>query len=183
MKLRFVAALAAVLLLAGGAVVWHLRSPGSAGASGPAVPPKVATPPAPGDKSAVTLAVEPDKTQVFQRAFWRRPTAGDRILHAERREWSDAAGVQKWQWFIVVDPSPEFRRWLIEENPFELAALAPGVEEVVVENAPKWFPGLEARAALAQYRNRGGRLIVLLDRKSGRLYATDGGSGFAAPRS
>lgn len=183
MNPRLLAVLAAVLLLAGGAVVWLLRSPGPAGAPGPAVPPKVASAPAKGDKSAVTLAVEPDKTQVFQRAFWRRPGSGDRILHAERKEWSDATGVQKWQWFIVVDPSPEFRRWLIEDNPFELAALASGGEEVAVENAPKWFPGLDARAALAQYRNRGGRMIVLLDRKSGRIFATDGGSGFAAPRS
>ena len=72
--------------------------------------------------SANTLAVEQNKEAVFQRAFWRRPGAGDRILHAERRDWKDAgAAVQKWQWFVAVAPSPEFRRWLLEDNPFELA--------------------------------------------------------------
>ena len=34
-----------------------------------------------------------DGAAVFRQAFWKRPTANDRILHAERRVWSDEDGV------------------------------------------------------------------------------------------
>jgi hypothetical protein len=50
--------------------------------------------------------IENDPVKIFQRAFWASPTGEDEILHAERREWSNADGVQKWQWFLVVEPSP-----------------------------------------------------------------------------
>jgi hypothetical protein len=44
-------------------------------------------------------AVEQEAEEVFKRAFWRRPSAEDRILKAERHEWHDAEGVSRWQWF------------------------------------------------------------------------------------
>ena len=40
-------------------------------------------------------AVEQEAEEVFKRAFWRRPSAEDRIIKAERHEWHDAEG----NWF------------------------------------------------------------------------------------
>ena len=63
---------------------------------------------APLELPAASPAYEPptttisDATEVFQKAFWKRPTAADKILNAERREWADADGVKRWQWFIAV---------------------------------------------------------------------------------
>lgn len=71
-----------VLTVAGlaGLIVFLTRTP----------PPDV-----PSDTSPTTTLSDP--VAVFQRAFWKRPAADDKILHAERREWSGADGVQKWQ--------------------------------------------------------------------------------------
>ena len=150
-------------------------------ASKPAVSASAAATPSTTKKGANTLAVEQDKAQVFQRAFWRRPGAGDKILHAERRDWTDAgAAVQKWQWFVAVAPSPEFRRWLLEDNPFELATVAAGAAVPEVENPPAWFPPKEALMGMKQYRNRGGYFVVFHDPQSGRIFAADAGAGFAA---
>ena len=61
---------------------------------------------APPPEENVTLRTNDDPQEVFQRAFWRRPTADERILHAERREWvSEEDGVRRWQWFLAVEPS------------------------------------------------------------------------------
>jgi len=37
----------------------------------------------------LVLNTSTDPTLVFQKAFWRRPDSHDKILHAERREWSE----------------------------------------------------------------------------------------------
>ena len=50
--------------------------------------------------------------EVFQKAFWKRPTDDDRILHAERREWSGEDGISRWQWFIAVQPSRQLTAYL-----------------------------------------------------------------------
>jgi hypothetical protein len=44
-----------------------------------------------------------DAEEIFKRAFWRRPENDDKLLHALRHEWSDADGLQRWQWFLVVN--------------------------------------------------------------------------------
>ena len=41
-----------------------------------------------------------DSEEIFKRAFWRRPGNDDHIQHAERHEWRDAAGLERWQWFL-----------------------------------------------------------------------------------
>ena len=56
--------------------------------------------------SEAPASIENVGEEVFKRAFWRRPSAEDRILQAERHEWHDAEGVSRWQWFLIVDPSP-----------------------------------------------------------------------------
>lgn len=146
---------------------------------------KVATAPAsaPIKGSPDTVQLDQDKTVVFQRAFWRRPEKGDRIIAAERRDWLDeTSAVQKWQWFVAVDPSPGFRRWLLEDNPFEVTAVTAGTPPPTLENTPPWFPVRSELAAYLQYRTRGSRLTIFVDPKSGQLFAADSGAGFAAAR-
>jgi hypothetical protein len=128
------------------------------------------------------LKTERDAAAVFQRAFWRRPGPDVRILEGERREWIDGkSAVQKWQWFVALQTTPEFRRWLLEENPFELARTdAAPADMAPTEPAPKWFPAATARAEMTAYRARGSGFTIFLNAKSGRLFATDAGSGFAA---
>jgi hypothetical protein len=116
-----------------------------------------------------------DPTEVFQKAFWKRPTANDHILHAERREWSDAHGVKQWQWFIAVQPSPELVKHLRDDNAFNLRR-SKGLQPV--ENSPEWFR-FKADGAEAFEAPRG--TMQLSFRASDNvLYATDAGGGFHA---
>lgn len=156
-------------------MLWQVRS--SRWLSGESQPETAAVPPvaAPG---SVELEVERDKALVFQRAFWRRPGADDRILHAERREWKDATGVQKWQWFVAVEPSASLREWLLTTNPFELAA-GTSAEIRPIENPPNWFPSLAERVGFTCYYNREGYFRVFFNAATNRIFATDGGAGFA----
>lgn len=137
----------------------------------------------PGEKpfvanSALKSALPPTTTltnpvEVFQRAFWKRPTANDTILHAERREWKDEDGVKKWQWFIAVRPSPELVKHLRTDNAFNLV---PGKEPQAVEHAPDWFvikPG-----AVDVLKASMGGMQLMFSRKDNILYATDTGGGF-----
>lgn len=115
-----------------------------------------------------------DPRDVFQRAFWRRPTADDRIVHAERREWTDSGEVTKWQWFVEVKPSTELRKYLFDDNSFRLRAAAAAPK---CEDAPNWFvmpsdPVVTLRSA--------GRFSLTYCAATNTLYATDSGDGFAA---
>lgn len=170
-----------VCVVAVSVVVWKYSASRRDPAAGAAASPVTALPPPKPD--AHGLALERDHAAVFQRAFWRRPASDDRILHAERRDWLDAAsGVEKWQWFIAVQPSAAFREWLIKDNPFELVAVAPDAAPVDISSPPAWFPPAAELARFARYRNREGRYLVFHDVTTHRLYATDAGGGFAASR-
>jgi len=177
MKLRF-SVIASVLALLGVGAAIVGKFAGSGIVPTPAAPlsPSVAA----SKPDASGLALERDHAAVFQRAFWRRPASSDKILHAERRDWlDDASGVQKWQWFIAVQPSAAFRDWLLKDNPFELVSVAPGTELVPLSSPPAWFPSAGELAGLSRYRNREGRYLVFHDLANDRLYATDAGGGFA----
>jgi hypothetical protein len=174
----------AVSALAAAALVWKFGPDfrGARPAAASTAPAgTVIAPPAKPDANG--LALERDNTAVFQRAFWRRPASDDRILHAERRDWMDASsGVEKWQWFIAVQPSAAFREWLIKDNPFELVAVAPAEAPAEISSPPAWFPPAAELARFARYRNREGRYLVYHDVTTNRLCATDAGGGFAAAR-
>ena len=71
-------------------------------------------------------SVQNDPVKIFQRACWASPTSEDTILHAERREWSDAEGVLKWEWFLVVEPSPALLKRLRDDNVFGLVPVTSG---------------------------------------------------------
>jgi hypothetical protein len=167
------------LLCVGGGVAWmfFVRS-----TRVPGVDPAVRSL-APAKPDANGLALERDHAAVFQRAFWRRPASEDKILQAERRDWLDASsGVQKWQWYIAVQPGAAFRDWLLKDNPFELVVVAPGTELAPLSSPPAWFPAAGELAGLSRYRNREGRYFVFHDLANNRLYATDAGGGFAGAK-
>ncbi len=116
-----------------------------------------------------------DPAVVFQKAFWKRPSAEDRILHAERREWADENGLSKWQWFISVKPSPALVAHLITQNAFALTA-APGGSGPQHAEAPEWFPNSAAGAEV--FTSATGTFTILWDKPRNLLHATDRGSGF-----
>jgi hypothetical protein len=114
-----------------------------------------------------------DPVEVFQKAFWKRPTIGDNILHAERREWADSAGVKRWEWFIEVEPSPELVKYLREDNAFSLVPVATVSS---VSDSPTWFQFKpEDVETLAGPQ---GKMQLFFSKSKPRLYATDGGGGF-----
>ena len=113
---------------------------------------------------------------VFARAFWRSPAADDRILHAERLEWSDAEGVTRWQAFLAVAPGPALKEWL-GSNPFSLVP-APDLE-LNIPNSPAWFPKNTAQFTIQ--KGLFGQMVMLTASGGSPVYLTDQGKGFARP--
>jgi hypothetical protein len=111
--------------------------------------------------------------KIFQRAFWASPTSEDTILHAERREWSDADGVLKWEWFLVVEPSPALLKRLRDDNAF---GLVPAASAATIGNAPGWFR-FEA-GEVSVLKSPQGNLQLMFSLNDRALYATDSGLGF-----
>lgn len=179
MKLKTGVIVGIVAGLLAGVGFWAIRPgrpPAASAATGVTLPP----PPPP---NADGISLERDHTAVFQRAFWRRPTPADRILHAERRDWQVAGtGVEKWQWFIAVQPGPAFRDWLLKDNPFDLVPVPADAPLAPLSAPPNWFPPAAELMGFTRYRNREGRYQVFHDAAQNRLFATDEGGGFAAAR-
>ena len=126
-----------------------------------------------------TLTVT-DGTEIFKKAFWRQPTLEDEILHAERHEWSDAGGLLRWQWFLVVKASPGLIKYLRDDNAF---GLAPAATMAAVAEAPSWF-NYEADD-VTTLMGPGSGLRLMFSKSGNRLYATAAGQGFTrgAPES
>ena len=114
-----------------------------------------------------------DAEEIFKKAFWRRPTSVDQIQHAERHEWRDADGLERWQWFLVVNASPELSKYLRDDNPFGLVAAS---EAPIVTEAPSWFQFKRKEVTVLQSRHAGMRLMF--SKSNNTLYATDSGRGF-----
>lgn len=120
-------------------------------------------------------SIDNEPVRIFQRAFWVRPTSSDKILHAERREWKDTDGVQKWQWFLVVEPSDSLLKRLRDDNAFGLmpaAAVSPPTD------APGWFVFNKDGVSVLQAPQ--GKLQFIFSNDKRTLYATDSGHGFRA---
>jgi hypothetical protein len=135
----------------------------------------------PSDLQDPPTATLTDATEIFRKAFWKSPGAEDRILHAERREWSDDQGVAKWQWFIVLHPSPELVKYVREDNAFGLVRLE---SPRPVEQAPAWFrfDPAEVEVMGAPRSN----LQFIFSNSGNLLFAAHSGGGFtrgAAPPS
>jgi hypothetical protein len=114
-----------------------------------------------------------DSAEIFKRAFWRRPGTADQILHAERHEWSDGEGLQRWQWFLVVKASPELIKELRDDNAF---GLVPGSSGPSNPEAPDWFVFKPDEFSIFQSPQSGMRLMF--SKTDNTLYATDSGRGF-----
>ncbi len=117
-----------------------------------------------------------DGAEIFKRAFWRQPAVGDEILHAERHEWSDAGGLLRWQWFLVVKASPGLIKYLRDDNAFGLAPAATMAAAAVAE-APSWFNYETDDVTTLMGPDSGLRLMF--SKSGNRLYATAAGRGFA----
>ena len=84
------------------------------------------------------LAVKTDPVEIFKKVLWRAPQPDDKILHAERREWTEGGAVQNWQWFLHVDAGKDLNDYLRVENAFGLHSAE--AADVKIANAPDWFP-------------------------------------------
>lgn len=121
-----------------------------------------------------------DSAEIFKRAFWRRPGNEDQILHAERHEWSDAEGLLRWQWFLVVKASPELIKDLRDDNAFGLVSASSVSSN---PEAPDWFVFKPDEFSIFQSPQSGMKLMF--SKTDNTLYATDSGRGFTkgAPES
>jgi hypothetical protein len=127
----------------------------------------------PPSHSPPPTATHTNPTEIFEKAFWRRPTAEDHILNAERREWSDANGLQKWQWFIAVRPSPGLVKHLREDNVFGLVPTDFVPRHV---GDPSWF-NFESKTADVLRAPRGDMRLIF-NKADQTLLATASGTGF-----
>ncbi len=127
----------------------------------------------------LSVKVETDPAEVFRRVLWRHPSPAEQLVQAERREIVDETGaVRAWAAFLVFQPGRELSEWLFSADPF---ALSPVAGPSVPESAPAWFPSAEVLGRCSAYRSRTSALLVFRDEKTGLLYVSDAGSGFAAP--
>ncbi len=126
-----------------------------------------------------TLATTMPPEEVFKRALWRHPALDDKILHAERREWTkdNASGVAQWQWFLAVEPGPALKKWLREQNPFSVHPVG-NADAPEINGAPPWFPA-DNSGYIIHTGGTTGSLVFLWSRKGNTLYATASGAGFA----
>ena len=126
-----------------------------------------------------TLATDWQPHEVFQKALRRRPGAEDRIIHAERREWTTdpAAGISRWQWFLEVEPGKELRNWLRTQNPFSVQPAGPDALAKVA-GPPAWFPASAGEFEISAGGSTGS-LVLMWSRDGDTLFATSSGEGFA----
>lgn len=122
--------------------------------------------------AAPTLTLT-DGEEIFKKAFWRRPTAGDEILHAVRHEWSDEGGLLRWQWFLVVKASPGLIQYLRDDNAFGLV-ISPS--SPVIAEAPAWFRYDPEKVLRLQSPQSA--LQLIFSNHDSTLHATASGLGF-----
>jgi hypothetical protein len=124
-------------------------------------------------KGAPPDRTEVDPVKIFERAFWRRPTGEDQIIHAERHEWLDAGGVTKWQWFIEVKASAELLKYLRDDNAFGLIR---GQSASLPDARPHWFNFKSGEATVM--KSPQANLQLIFRSNDNVLFATDSGAGF-----
>lgn len=129
-----------------------------------------------------TVAISRAREEIFRRAFWRQPSAADRIVLADRREWSDQnQEVQRWQWFLQVQPGPALLQALRDPATFGLFRTAQPRPLAKQVTAPAWFPAVGQIAGCEILQAPGGGLTVYYRAADNVLFATDAGRGFAPP--
>lgn len=130
-----------------------------------------------------TVAISRAREDIFRRAFWRQPTAADRIVLADRREWSDQnQEVQRWQWFLQVQPGPELLQALRDPATFGLVPTQSPRPLPKQITAPAWFPAADRLAGCEVLQVPGGSGLTVYYRAADHtLFATDAGRGFTPP--
>lgn len=162
------AAIAVTLFAAVALALWRL-DPGATRAAGTAGESKDAN--VNGEPAPSSVSTEAE--EIFRKAFWQHPGKDDRILHAERREWSDEGGLRKWQWFIIVDASPALLKRLRDDNVFDLRhQTAPPA----FGNPPDWFRVPDTGVEFMTSPHGG--FCLVLEKTGRRIHATDSGAGF-----
>ena len=152
---------AVVFCAAIGLGLWLARSPDDA-------PPAVDSPVQ--QQHPGTLAVKSDGPAIFRKVLWRAPLPEDKILNAERREWSEGPDLNHWQWFLQVEAGKALSDYLRVANAFGLRPAA----SAEITHAPAWFP-----ADFTDYEiQRAGPLTFLFHKTSNTFYATSQGKGF-----
>ncbi|MFT4902281.1 MAG: hypothetical protein ACI81V_001568 [Lentimonas sp.] len=124
----------------------------------------------------LSLQSQTDKAEVFRRAFWRNPDPEVEIRQAERSEWSDTSGLQRWDWFIAVDASDALTAYLLQQNPFQLKAIS---APQAFSEVPAWFPA--SSAGFEMYQSLNGEMTILFNPETRQLYAKGKGHGFKPP--
>ena len=119
-----------------------------------------------------TDLIQQDPVEVFQRAFWRQPGPGDRILHAERSESVEGKSLQRWQWYLELEPSEALRKTLIVENTFALRPVTSA--KFPEKTAPRWFNYSVEGAE--QWTSGDGEMTLTF--VANKLFATGQGGGF-----
>lgn len=114
-----------------------------------------------------------DANEIFKKAFWRRPSAEDEIVHAERHEWRDVENLERWQWFIEVRASAGLVKYLRDDNAF---GLVPASTLPEIDEAPSWFRFDPADFVL--YTAPHGGMRLMFSKEGNTLYAMDSGRGF-----
>ena len=114
-----------------------------------------------------------DGEEIFKKAFWRQPAMGDEILQAERHEWSDAGGLLRWQWFLVVKASPELIKYLRDDNAF---GLVPASSPSAIPEAPAWFRFDPEKVMRLQSPQSA--LQLIFSTHDSTIHATASGRGF-----
>ncbi len=153
---------AVVLCAAIGLGLWLARSPDDA-------PPLVDLPVQ--QQHPGTFAVKSDGPAIFKKALWRAPLPEDKILNAERREWTEGKDLKHWQWFLHVQAGKDLSDYLRVANAFGLRPAA----SAEIAHAPAWFP----RDFSAHDVQRAGPLTFLFHKTSNEFYATSQGKGFS----
>ena len=165
-------------VVCGATALWLSRR--TAAPSLPVVGTAPATVSAPAIPPAETLARTVHFDTVFARALWRRPQPEDVIKNAERREWSDAEGVTRWDWFLEVQPGPALRTWL-DTNPFSLHKSESPTPAIPPAEAlrPEWFP--KEATGFEVFVSSSSSFLMLLDPATQKIYLSDSGGGLAKP--
>ena len=129
---------------------------------------------------AETLVRTIEQQEVFRRALWRRPSREDTVHNAERREWADAGGVTRWEWFLSITPGPTLEAWL-NTNPFSLRRVEQLSEKdaAIGEDPPEWFPRVLDGMELSQSPT--GSFWVARSPDSKRIVLSDRGAGLTRP--
>lgn len=163
MKKTFLILLPAVVLTAG--IGWYLWP-----SRGKPEPLAETAAPMAGPPPTRTMA---DPVAIFKKAFWREPSAGDKIRRSGRHEWDDGGGITKWSWFLEVDASPELLKYLREDNSFGLVRAK---SARLPEDRPSWFTF--EPAAFNVLSSPRGNLQLIFSNQGNRLFACDSGRGF-----